>query len=89
MFDMARSEPSPSIADLLDEAAAVKHEGYGLKLDSYLDSLDPKVAERVKAHLRSDMSARKIATTITNDPTTTYTISGTAVQNWRERYCVE
>ena len=86
---MARSEPAPSIADLLDEAASPNdHDAYPLKLDLYLASLEPAVAERVRSHLEGTMSARKIATIITNDPSTNFTISATAVGNWRDRYGV-
>ena len=89
MVGMARSEPPPSIADLLDEAATTAVAGYSLKLDEYLDTLDDDTADRVRTHLRSKMSARKIALTITNDPSTPYQISATAVGNWRHRYGIE
>jgi len=93
--DMARTnEKMPTIADLLDQAAKG---GTDLKLDKYLASLDPEVRERVLVYLHAKnpnddswvMASRRIAATISDDPSTKFTISASAVDTWRTRYVDE
>jgi hypothetical protein len=88
---MARTtEKKPTIADLLDQAA---EGGTDLKLDKYLATLDPDVKDRVVFYLRAKkpdgswaMASRKIALTISEDPSTSFTISASAVDTWRGQY---
>jgi hypothetical protein len=85
---MARSPDStPTIADLLDRAA---EGGSILKLDKYLDTLEPDVRERVEFHLRAKkpdgswaLASRKIAQAICDDPSTATTLSPSAIDKWR------
>jgi len=74
---MART---PSIADLLDDVSKPSP----LKLDRYLASLEPGVRDRVVEHLQSSMSSRRIALTISNDPSTEFSISPSAIDKWRQ-----
>lgn len=72
-----------TIADLLDEAASKAPRE--MKLDGYLDSLPESVRERVIAHLDSNMPSRRIAIVISEDPSSDFTISPSAVDSWRDR----
>ena len=87
--DMARSEPKDqtptSIADLLDEASKHRHRTYPLKVDLFLDTLEPGVRARVIEHLRSDMSNRQLSGIISKDPSTPFTIAPSSVGQWRDR----
>lgn len=91
---MARTtEKKTTIADLLDQAA---EGGTDLKLDKYLATLTPDVRERVLFYLRSRkpdgswmMASRRIAITISEDPSTTFTISPSAVDTWRSVHVPE
>lgn len=84
---MARNEKKPTIADLLDQAA---EGGTDLKLDKYLATLAPDVQERVLHYLRTKktdgswlMASRRIAITISEDKSTTFTFSPSAIDKWR------
>jgi hypothetical protein len=85
---MARNEKKPTIADLLDQAA---EGGTDLKLDKYLATLTPDVLERVLHYLRTKkadgswlMASRRIALTISEDKSTTFTFSASAIDKWRD-----
>ena len=80
----------PTIADLLDQAL---DGGVSLKLDKYLDKLPPDIRDRVLFHLHERkpdgtwaMPSRRIATTISDDPSTSFTISASAIDTWRTRH---
>lgn len=90
---MARTtEKQPTIADLLDKAA---EGGTDLKLDKYLETLEPDIRERVLFHLQAKkpdgswaLSSRSIAVTISEDSSTSFTLSPSAIDKWRSTHVV-
>jgi hypothetical protein len=82
MLSGMASRSSSTIADLLDQEAQAEPT---LKLDLYLDSLPTSIRDRVIAHLDGKMPSRRISRIISDDETTDFTISPSAIDTWRDR----